>query len=298
LSYTVTFDENATDKSGAHAISTHVMDLKNAVPIKEVPDPGFYKSGPKLDMAHSQPFYGFLLRFTIPQPTQYDLTGFNAKEPVPEVHESTPKLGTSLYSKTLEDSVHLKDAINNAIQACGGGANVAPPKPVVQATVQPSGPSAKETLEYITSLLEAHGCATHRWHDHIVDSSGTHNDNMSNQGCTTIDQEKSIGCFLKINIARSGYFYDNDPTRNTGKNRLTLSLMDPTSVHQSEADLNHEGDDGDGSLREISIGRMVTVQGNGTVWGPFYVDTPDNADHLINALSHAIELCGGKKPAF
>ena len=74
--------------------------------------------------------------------------------------------------------------------------------------------------------------------------------------------------------------------------------MDPTSVHQSEADLNHEGDDGDGSLREISIGRMVTVQGNGTVWGPFYVDTPDNADHLINALSHAIELCGGKKPAF
>jgi hypothetical protein len=166
LSYTRTVDQSSTDKSGAHQITTLVIELKNAVPIQAAPDPGLYRHDADLDMAHSQPFYGFLVKFTIPQPRQDDYTSFNAKGPVPEKHDSESKLSTPFYSNTLENSVHLRDAINNAIQACGGGANVAPPEAVKPPPPLPAPPAsnpapqpprppatADETIEWLNQKL-------------------------------------------------------------------------------------------------------------------------------------------------
>jgi len=156
LSYSVAKEHKATDNSGSHYLTTYVVDFRNAVLIQQPPDPGLYRKDADLDLAQSRPFYGVIVRFTTPQPRQFESTGFDSKGATPAQHDSAPKLSAGLYSDSLEDSVHLKDAINQAIQACGGAANVAASVPIAPAAAQasvPSGPSAKETSDFIISKI-------------------------------------------------------------------------------------------------------------------------------------------------
>ncbi len=161
-------------------------------------------------------------------------------------------------------------------------------------------PRLFDTLDYIQSLLENHGCAAHRWHDHWTDSEGIHNENDQNQGCTRASEPLLYLCGMTFRVVHTGVFYEKE-VRDKNSFGVSFSKLDPSSVRQSEADLAHEvfREQDNVDKQELVIGRMVNVlQTDGSSRGPFYMDTSENADHLINALTHAIQLCGGKKSAF
>ena len=71
-----------------------------------------------------------------------------------------------------------------------------------------------------------------------------------------------------------------------------LSALDPTSV-KTGPDVSMPGDSSyDAGLAVLAQPSSV---GNGL---KLPVDDAETAKHLINALSHAITLCGGKNAAF
>jgi hypothetical protein len=96
---------------------------------------------------------------------------------------------------------------------------------------------------------------------------------------------------------RTGVFYDGNASAKDGFG-VDFSHLDPSTLRQADADLPLEGAN-NVTIQELTMGRMATVlDDSGNSRGPFYVDTPESADHLINALTRAIQLCGSKKSAF
>jgi len=74
--------------------------------------------------------------------------------------------------------------------------------------------------------------------------------------------------------------------------KVDLSTLDPTGV-KTGPDVSMPGDSSyDAGLAVLAQPSSV---GNGL---KLPVDDAEMAKHLINALSHAITLCGGKKAAF
>jgi hypothetical protein len=145
------------------------------------------------------------------------------------------------------------------------------------------GPSFQDTTGYITNLLASHGCANFG----IISPRGN---TVSGRHCYTITKADTCSVDVKY-VATTDV---NDPY--VVVYTFDLSQLDPTSV-TTGAELN---------TAQLPPGTQVPNNGlqvqasktSGGIGLGLAVDSQENATHLINALSHAITLCGGKKAAF
>lgn len=137
-----------------------------------------------------------------------------------------------------------------------------------------NAPSFQDTMKYITGFLQTHGCTEWR------NSLGSHRE------CIVISQSDS--CVLGLSRNDTITWSGESEGRSSGNNlKINLSFLDPAS---------------------LKVGPVSNPDNGLAVWGALSqtgglgltlpVDSADNAQHLINALSHAITLCGGKKAAF
>jgi hypothetical protein len=147
------------------------------------------------------------------------------------------------------------------------------------------GPSFPDTAKYITTFLMSHGCTTYK-------SSGI----SSDAPCVSI--ANFDGCLIEIGIKTTITTVSNDPRIDDSQMivnepmvKIDLRSLDPTSIKTGrwKAIIINENDAGLAVITQLQAG------GQGLA---LPVDNVDNATHLINALSHAITLCGGKKAAF
>lgn len=139
-----------------------------------------------------------------------------------------------------------------------------------------SKPSLDETVTYMKSFLDQHGCST-------MDGIG----GLPLVWCSKITS--SDRCILQLSRSRT-MTMDSDGSQrvsNFPSYTANLSMLDPTSVKT-------------GPFSPPSEGLAVFLQLSSSVGEPLKlpVDDAEMATHLINALTHAITLCGGKKAAF
>jgi hypothetical protein len=141
------------------------------------------------------------------------------------------------------------------------------------------GPSFPDTAKYITTFLAGHGCTSYMW-----------NRSRSSNVCASIATFDSCQIEFTVNetVAAIGIFPQTNSTTTT---KIDLRSLDPTSIKTGRwkrilIDENEAGLAVVAQLQAGGIGLSLPV------------DNSDNAAHLINALSHAITLCGGKKAAF
>jgi hypothetical protein len=145
-----------------------------------------------------------------------------------------------------------------------------------------AGPSLDETVTYMKSFLDQHGCTT------IEGATGY----STVVWCNRI--ASSDRCILQLSGTRT-ITVNSDGSRrvtNLPPFKVDLSTLDPTGV-KTGPDVSMPGDSSyDAGLAVLAQPSSV---GNGL---KLPVDDAEMAKHLINALSHAITLCGGKKAAF
>lgn len=146
------------------------------------------------------------------------------------------------------------------------------------------GPSFQDTAKYITSFVASHEC---------TDGTQSLRNGTSNklQNCTEITNANlCVIKYTRVNrMFDDGEWFETRPSF-----EIDLSTLDPSSLRTGPVNRDNPPfitypNPG------IEVDATVT-SGKGGL--SFTVDTPENATHLINALSHAITLCGGKKAAF
>lgn len=153
-----------------------------------------------------------------------------------------------------------------------------------RAQASQDGPSFSDTAQYLTTFLANHGCTS--WQ---VDSPSAKIGSTSVQACVSLTTTDS--CVMEFSERRTAT--DNRGSYNSPQpiRRVDLALLDPSSVKAGS--FQHidqfQIDNGFGVVAQLQAG------GRGLV---LPVDSAENVTHLINALSHAITLCGGKKTAF
>jgi hypothetical protein len=143
-----------------------------------------------------------------------------------------------------------------------------------------AAPSLDETVTYMKSFLTQHGCTT---------IGGGYSTVM---WCSAI--ASSDKCILRQSVTRTITVNSDGSQRvtNLPPYEADLSALDPTSV-KTGPDVSMPGDS------SYDAGLAVLAQSSSVGVGlKFPVDDAEMAKHLINALSHAITLCGGKKAAF
>jgi hypothetical protein len=144
-----------------------------------------------------------------------------------------------------------------------------------------AGPSLDETVTYIKAVLAQHGCTT---------IEGGYSTVM---WCSTI--ASSDRCTLRISDTRT-ITVNKDGSQtvtNLPSYNADLSTFDPTSV-KTGPDIDMPP-----GYESFDKGFAVRAQPSSVGGGiKFPIDDAETAKHLINALSHAITLCGGKKAAF
>jgi hypothetical protein len=137
-------------------------------------------------------------------------------------------------------------------------------------------PSLQETMTYIVTFIGNHGCT------YIGEGSGRMMTCFASKGYS--------GCTLTLrrNDVLNGTTYPGDMDIT-----YDLSGVDPGSLTTGPF----------GSpVPDPNFNRGLAVKAEPmagkSVYLLFPIDSSENAAHLINALSHAITLCGGKKAAF
>jgi hypothetical protein len=149
----------------------------------------------------------------------------------------------------------------------------------VGAQTSQDGPSFPDTAKYITTFLASHGCTSYMW-----------NKSRSANVCASITTFEScqIELTVKQTVEAIGIFPQINSTTTT---KVDLSSLDPTSIKTGrwKPDFIDENEAGFAVVAQLQAGGIGLS---------LPVDNADNAAHLINALSHAITLCGGKKAAF
>ena len=134
-----------------------------------------------------------------------------------------------------------------------------------------------ETIAWMKNYLDNHGTtlvqAKRREDDGSLSVSGRET------YCASI--RESNQCTLKIHLGCA-----NDPPRYQADGSLNLKLFDPTSAKVTTyLDGQWFG----------TLGNAVEVQtSNATGVQKFPIDSSESAGHFAKALSHAIDLCGGK----
>jgi hypothetical protein len=142
-----------------------------------------------------------------------------------------------------------------------------------------NAPSFQDTMKYITGFLQTHGCTEWR------NSSGSHRE------CIVISQSDS--CVLGLGAKDTITWSDGSEGPSSGNNlKIDLSILDPASLKVGPV-FHEDHANSDNGL--AVLGALSQTGGPGLT---LPVDSAENAQHLINALSHAITLCGGKKAAF
>ncbi|WP_263352733.1 hypothetical protein [Acidicapsa acidisoli] len=150
-----------------------------------------------------------------------------------------------------------------------------------QAQTAQNAPPLAETINYITAFLASHGCTEY-------DTTNFHK-----QSCSSLSNADNCSVEVESKLVLT-------PTRELTTTPIpklrqwtvNLQLLDPTSA-KTQPDIHSD----DGSFPDQGLDVTVQAQAGG-IGLALPVDNTDNATHLINALSHAITLCGGKKAAF
>lgn len=147
---------------------------------------------------------------------------------------------------------------------------------------QDGGPSFQDTASYLTTFLSNHGCTEY--------DTGR----FDNRMCVSLTKADSCVIELEYKSLETPTKYPSatPPTPRLRSQIVNLQLLDPTGLKTGPQ--NHSDD---GSYPDYGLDVFVQAQSGG-VGLALPVDNADNAIHLINALSHAITLCGGKKAAF
>jgi hypothetical protein len=139
-------------------------------------------------------------------------------------------------------------------------------------------PSFQDSAVYIQSLMTNHGFTTYI------------NDDGSPGVRYSVTVTKIEPCHLSYTDKRVAYIRGRELPPNVNEYEVYLEGLDPTSLKaapfQPTVPLDNQG---------LVVQMTFTKRAITFDWP---IDTPDNATHLINALSHAITLCGGKKAAF
>ena len=143
-------------------------------------------------------------------------------------------------------------------------------------------PSFQETTKYITTFLASHGCTDY-------DTANFHK-----ESCSSFSKADSCSVEVesKLVLTPTRYPTATPPIPKLRQWTVNLQLLDPTSA-KTQPDIHSD----DGSFPDQGLDVTVQAQAGG-IGLALPVDNTDNATHLINALSHAITLCGGKKAAF
>lgn len=145
-----------------------------------------------------------------------------------------------------------------------------------------SGQSLGETMTFVTEFMASHGCSTATYQ--------LPNGKINNVSyCVNI--AKVDGCSISVSVKNS---HTDSRFNSEYPQSFDLSALDPDSVKSGDIVTNPDilasvTANGPAVLASSSLGHVALR------WP---VDTADNASHIINALSHAIRLCGGKKAAF
>jgi hypothetical protein len=144
------------------------------------------------------------------------------------------------------------------------------------------GASFSDTAKYMTTFLANHGCTNWTTNWSFV------------KYCSTI--VNADGCVIELKKTRTTARQSNgmESTPNSPSYKVDLRDLDPTSLKMGPA-LHEQYTDGTNA--DVGLGVIAQSQTGGDGLS-LPVDNADNAAHLINALSHAITLCGGKKAAF
>jgi hypothetical protein len=153
-----------------------------------------------------------------------------------------------------------------------------------RAQTSQDGPSFQDTAKYLTSFLATHGCTNG------TQSLRNGTSNML-QNCTELTNPDS--CVIKYTRVNR-MFDDGEWFEVRPRFEIDLSTLDPSSLR-----IGPVNRDNPPFVTYPNPGLEVdatVTSGNGGL--SFTVDNSENATHIINALSHAITLCGGKKAAF
>jgi hypothetical protein len=139
-------------------------------------------------------------------------------------------------------------------------------------------PSLQETTTWMQTFLEGHGCTDTSFNNEV----GL----WGSQVCSTVTETR--GCVFTFTLKHS--YWGNGGLSPTSETDVwDLTRFDPSSVKQTAFSTGAYG----------PLGHSVRASwSNGSGFQQLAVDAPDSGDRVVKALVHAIELCGGKKPAF
>jgi hypothetical protein len=151
-----------------------------------------------------------------------------------------------------------------------------------RAQTSQDGPSFQDTTNYLTTFLGSHGCTEY-------DTNLNHK-----EVCISLTKTDSCVIELEVKLVLTPTKYPSSfpPSPKLNRRNVNLQLLDPTSL-KTGPDIHSD----DGSFPDRGLDVIAQAQAGG-IGLALPVDNTDNATHLINALSHAITVCGGKKAAF
>lgn len=146
----------------------------------------------------------------------------------------------------------------------------------------PDNVPLEETIAWMKNFLTDHG--------HFAGAIEANSGNTFTESYTS-ELTDANGCALRIKNTVSKL---RDGT-NVLSNTWNMSQIDPGSLKSTPTNIHFGIDERDITVEGAAVSARYTSGGE---VGEIFIRPPEEANHMMKALSHAIELCGGKRSAF